>query len=62
MRLAGTVILLGALVACNVSCAGGERRAAPEPVIHKDATITPEREDSEQIERTERKHTNPWKH
>ena len=60
MKLVSTMVLL-ALVFCAVSCTTSSRPVR-EPVVQKDATIIPDREDSEQIERTERKHTDPWKH
>jgi len=53
--------MLLAIAVFMASCAGGSRPVR-EPVVQRDATIVPEREDSEQIERTERKHTDPWKH
>jgi hypothetical protein len=60
MKAAVTVVLLAALALASVSCAAG--RLVPEPVIQRDATISREREDAEEIERTERKHTDPWKY
>jgi hypothetical protein len=60
MRTVGTAILLAALAACAASCASS--RPVAEPVIQRDATISPEREDGGQIERTERKHADPWKY
>ena len=59
MKLVSTVVLL-AVVFFAASCTTSSRPVR-EPVVQKDATIIPEREDGEQIERTERKHTDPWK-
>ncbi len=61
IKAAVTVMLLAALAAGAASCAA-PARAASDPVIQKDATISPEPEDGEQIERTERKHADPWKY
>ena len=60
MKAVGTAMLLVVLAFVSASCASP--RPLSEPVIEKDATISREREDAEQIERTERKQVDPWKY